>query len=110
MSIHSETIPCLGKSVEEILDNAFKAEKADEWRELELRPAIGKPIRLNHDNKWQEHIWDERIPLWYDEVRDDTVAHEIQHGTIDIFLVGKWMRPHIETIELHKATGRKVLF
>ena len=103
-----KSIPRLGKSVEAILNNAFDMDNADEWRELELNPVMGKPIRLNMKNEWQEHTWEENIPLWHDEVADSTVAHKLRHGEMSIFLVPTWVRKDIESIEIHRATGVKI--
>tara|TARA_R110000824_G_scaffold201667_1_gene385720 strand:- start:30 stop:362 length:333 start_codon:yes stop_codon:yes gene_type:complete len=103
-----KTIPCLGKSVEEILNNAFDADNADEWRELELKPVIGKPIRLNLKNEWQEHTWEDNIPFWHENMPDSTVAHELCNGSMSIFLVPTWVRKDIEPIEIHRATGQKI--
>ena len=98
-------IPCLGKSVEDVLEKAFAAEKADGFRELELRPVFGKSIRLNGDNLWQEHKIEENIPLWHEGVSDNEVARLIQRGEVDIFLVASWKKRDMGSIEIHRATG-----
>jgi len=101
-------IPCLGESIEEILEAAFAAEAADNTRELELRPAMDKPIRLNQEGKWQEHVWEDQIPFWYDEISDSAVGAMLTKGQLGILLVPTWStrRFGCEEVEIHRSTGR----
>lgn len=99
---YGKTIPCLGKTVDEVLNEAFSLNTGG----MRLVFNNGREIELT-DGEYREIDWRGNTPLIGRKIPDSQIADEISKGWVSIFVQSHGRNPHYRR-EFHQATCEKI--